>query len=146
MDYSERVAMLHRLRDMLVQQRAKFQEYLDILDNEQQAIENRDVESLEGYVQLETAVLGEIHAFQKVIRPLESLYRSAYPDEESQIPPLRASLARLRERVLERNEQNRALMRERIDELKKEISELKLPNSGKSLYRAAESRLVDITT
>ncbi|MFP4374712.1 MAG: flagellar export chaperone FlgN [Spirochaetaceae bacterium] len=146
MDYSERVAMLHRLRDMLVQQRAKFQEYLDILDNEERAIRDRDVEALEWYVQLETSVLGEIHAFQKVIRPLESLYRSAYPHEESRIPPLRASVARLRERVLERNEQNRALMRERIDELKREIRELRIPRAGTSPYRAAESRLVDITT
>ena len=146
MDYSERVAMLHRLRDMLVQQRAKFQEYLDILDSEEEAIRNRDVEALEGYTRLETSVLAEINSFQKVIRPLESLYRSAYPDEESQIPPLRASLARLRERVLERNEQNRALMRERIDELKREINDLKLPNTKKSLYRAAESHLVDIHT
>jgi flagellar biosynthesis/type III secretory pathway chaperone len=146
MDYSERVATLHRLRDMLVQQRTKFQEYLEILDSEEAAIRNRDVDALEGYVQLETAVLAEINSFQKVIRPLESLYRWAYPDEESQIPPLRASLARLRDRVLERNEQNRALMRERIEELKREISELKLPKAKKSLYAGVESRLVDITT
>lgn len=146
MDYSERVATLHRLRDMLVEQRAKFQEYLEILDSEEAAIRNRDVDALEGYVQLETAVLAEINSFQKVIRPLERLYRWAYPDEESQIPPLRSSLARLRERVLERNEQNRALMRERIEELKREISELKLPKAKKSLYAGVESRLVDITT
>jgi flagellar biosynthesis/type III secretory pathway chaperone len=146
MDYSERVATLHRLRDMLVQQRTKFQEYLEILDSEEAAIRNRDVDALEGYVQLETAVLAEINSFQKVIRPLESLYRWAYPDEESQIPPLRASLARLREQVLARNESNRALMRERIEELKREISELKLPKAKKSLYAGVESRLVDITT
>ncbi|MFO8063909.1 MAG: flagellar export chaperone FlgN [Spirochaetota bacterium] len=146
MDHQERVALLHRLREMLVQQRDKFQHYLEILDNEEEAIRNRDVEALESYVRLETSVLGEIQAFQKVIRPLESLYRSAYPDEESQIPPLRASLSRLRSRVLERNEQNRALMRERIDELKKEIRELKLPNNRRSLYREVETRMVDITT
>lgn len=146
MDHQERVALLRRLRDMLVQQRDKFQNYLEILDNEEEAIRNRDVDALESYVRLETSVLGEIQAFQKVIRPLESLYRSAYPNEESQIPPLRESLSRLRERVLERNEQNRGLMRERIDELKKEIRELKLPETKHSLYREVESRMVDITT
>jgi len=146
MDHQERVALLRRLRDMLVQQRDKFQNYLEILDNEEEAIRKRDVDALESYVRLETSVLGEIQAFQKVIRPLESLYRSAYPNEESQIPPLRESLSRLRERVLERNEQNRNLMRERIAELKKEIHELKLPETKKSLYREVESRMVDITT
>lgn len=145
MDHSERVAMLHRLREMLVQQRAKFQHYLEILDSEEAAIRNRDVDALEGYVQLEASVLAEIHSFQKVIRPLESLYRSAYPNEESQIPPLRESLARLRAQVLERNEQNRALMRERIDELKREVTALKTPGR-KSIYRRIESGLVDITT
>ena len=146
MEYSERVAMLHRLRDMLVQQREKFQHYLNILDQEEDAIRRRDVEALEDYVQLETSVLAEINSFGKVIRPLESLYRSAYPEEESQIPPLRASLARLRERVLERNEQNRALMRERIDELKAEISRLRVPAGKPSVYAGVESRMVDITT
>jgi flagellar biosynthesis/type III secretory pathway chaperone len=146
MDYSERVALLKRLRDMLVQQREKFRHYLDILDNEEEAIRTRDVDALETYVQLETSVLAEIQAFGKVIRPLESLYASAYPNQESQIPPLRDSLARLRDRVLERNEQNRALMRERIDELKKEVEELRLPNTRRSLYGAVESRMVDITT
>jgi DNA repair exonuclease SbcCD ATPase subunit len=131
---------------MLVQQREKFRHYLSILDNEEEAIRNRDVDALQTYVQLETSVLAEIHSFQKVIRPLESLYRSAYPEQESQIPPLRESLARLRDRVLERNEQNRALMRERIDELKREIRELRLPNTRKSLYGEVESRMVDITT
>jgi len=131
---------------MLAQQRDKFQHYLEILDNEEKAIRNRDVDALESYVRLETSVLEEIQAFQKVIRPLESLYRSAYPDEESLIPPLRQSLSRLRARVLERNEQNRALMRERIGELKEEIRELKRPRSGTSLYREVESRMVDIST
>jgi len=145
MDHSERVAMLHRLRDMLVQQRAKFQNYLEILDSEEAAIRDRDVDALEDYVQLEASVLAEIHSFQKVIRPLESLYRSAYPNEESQIPPLRDSLARLRAQVLERNEQNRALMRERIDELKREVSSLKT-SGRKSVYQRIESGLVDITT
>ncbi|MFP3959522.1 MAG: flagellar biosynthesis protein FlgN [Spirochaetaceae bacterium] len=146
MEYTERLALLHRLRDMLTEQRSKFQQYLDILDKQEAAIRARDVEALYEYAELETSVLEEIQAFGKVIRPLQSLYRSAYPQGEQVIPPLRDSLGRLREQVLARNRHNRALLRERIEELKGEMQQARTPAPRRSLYAPAASGLVDITT
>ncbi len=68
-DKGQRVAALRRFRELLVQQRAKFENYLMVLDHERADIESGDVDKLAAHVEIEEAIVSEIFTFQKVIDP-----------------------------------------------------------------------------
>ena len=63
-DKGLRVAALRRFRELLVQQRAKFENYLTVLDYERNDIESGDVDRLAAHVEIEEAIVSEIFTFQ----------------------------------------------------------------------------------
>jgi len=149
-DLERRVATLRRFRELLVQQRTKFQNYLAVLDHERADIESGNVDALAAHVEIEEAVVSEIFTFQKVIDPMEELYRAAYPAAASggdpEVPALRSTLAELKDEVLKRNAENRALLKRQMEIARSEIAGFRNPLASRaSVYaRAGEGALVDI--
>lgn len=142
----QRVRILKRLRRMLLAQRDKFRQYLGILEHEERAILERDVDRLTRHIEIEQGIVREIFALQKVIGPLDDLYREAFPDGENEIPPLRESLRHLQEQVLKRNEMNRNLLREKMDHLREQIDQLRIPKAKKSPYgKTPPPTMVDLS-
>jgi flagellar biosynthesis/type III secretory pathway chaperone len=142
----KKVAVLKRLREMLQRQREKFQGYLAILEQEESSIHRGDAESLLAQVEMEKTIIADIFSLKKVIDPLESLYQSAYPDTETTVPRLKATLEKMGEQVIAHNTKNRALLRERMESLRLEIASLRAWPKTQSSFREAVPRLVDITT
>ena len=112
---------------MLLQQRERFRRYLRVLEGQEQAILQEDVERLEAHVRLEREVLEEIQALQRAIDSAGRAVRRpgrppgvlpAAPPEPGpgpsiagpSIPELRRSLERLRGQVTERGRRNRLLL------------------------------------
>jgi flagellar biosynthesis/type III secretory pathway chaperone len=146
-ELQERVAILKKLRETLLQQRDKFKQYLHVLDEEKKDIENEDVQTLQQHIEIEKSIVSEIFTFQKVIQPLEHMYRSAYPYKEQSIHSLQDSLQTLKTEVLERNEQNQILLQEKMGHVHNRILSVRKPNKTRSLYgSSAPPSLVDITT
>jgi hypothetical protein len=136
-EFRQRVSILRRFRELLLQQREKFRNYLLVLEKEEEAITGGEIEKLESHVEMEKQIVKEIYAFQKVIDPLELMYSQAYPVDEREIPRLKASLDELKTTVLKHNEKNRELLHEQLKLLRQEIQSLRLPNNNKSLYAGA---------
>ena len=118
-ELERRKAVLRRFRELLVQQREKFDHYLVVLDHEKTDIETGDIDKLVSHVELEEQIVSEIYTFQKVIDPLEDLYRASYPageasGESSEVPELKDTLVELRDEVLARNAENRVLLKRRM--------------------------------
>jgi hypothetical protein len=147
-DMGQRVATLRRFRELLVQQRAKFESYLTVLDHERSDIESGDVDRLAAHVEIEEAIVSEIFTFQKVIDPMEELYRAAYPaaEEDPEVPALRGTLDELKDEVLRRNAENRALLKRQMDVTRAEIAGFRNPLASRaSVYaRAGEGALLNI--
>jgi hypothetical protein len=149
-DLEQRTAILRRFRELLVEQRAKFERYLLVLEHEKADIETGDVDRLMAHVELEEQVVSDIYTFQKVIDPLEELYRAAYPqgipDSDAELPALKDSLVELRGEVLARNAENRELLKTRMAELRNEITSLRIPAMARrSVYAGAgEASMLDI--
>jgi hypothetical protein len=147
-EMGQRVAALRRFRELLVQQRAKFESYLTVLDHERADIESGDVDKLAAHVEIEEAIVSEIFTFQKVIDPLEQIYRAAYPTaaEDPELPELRGTLVELKDEVLRRNAENRALLKRKMDLVRAEIAGFRNPLSARSsVYsRQGEGALVNI--
>ncbi len=140
----EMVAVLKRLRDMLVRQRGRFQAYLDLLERERDSITRGDAESLLAQVEMEHAIIGEIFTLRKVIAPLETIYRSAYPGTEESVPRLQAALESMGREIAARNARNRRLLRARMEDLRAEISSLR--TWPRASFSAPAPAMIDITT
>jgi hypothetical protein len=142
----QKVAVLKRLREMLVRQREKFSSYLQLLEKEEESIRRGDSDRLIAQVELERSIIADIFTLKKVITPLETLYQAAYPETESTIPRLKATLEAMSSEVVAHNARNRALLRDRMEELRKEIGSLRAwPRDGAS-FAEVVPRMVDITT
>ncbi|WP_428769635.1 flagellar biosynthesis protein FlgN [Treponema sp. HNW] len=126
-ELNERVAILHRLRELLLQQRRKFQEYLTVLEKQETTIDGEDMDKLLAHTELEQKIIGNISELQKVIKPMEDLYKAAYPDNQTEIPVLQADLSQLQTRILLQNEKNRSALRLHINSVRSKINALKNP-------------------
>ncbi|MBU1078961.1 MAG: flagellar biosynthesis protein FlgN [Spirochaetes bacterium] len=146
-ELDERVAVLKRFRELLVRQRDKFSDYMALLERQRSDIESGDVDDLVSHVELEQGIVSEIFAVQKVIDPLEDMFRAAYAGGEPEgVVELRSTLAALKDEVAVRNSENRALLKQRMDMLRHEILSVKNPYAKrKSVYAsAAEPTALDI--
>lgn len=145
-ELQERINLLKRLRKMLEIQRDKFREYLSVLEKQERSIVDGDTRALEAQAVTEQQIIREIMSVQKVVKPLDEMYQRAYPRRKEEITRLQGSLDKLREQVLQRNEQNRILLSRQRDELKKKIEALRIPKGRKSVYgRDTGPSMIDIS-
>ena len=143
----QNVAVLKRLRDMLTRQREKFGSYLRLLECEGEAIREGDSEKLLAQVEMEQSIIAEIFALKKVIAPLESLYRASYPaGTEATVPRLQSVLETIGAEILDHNRRNRQKLRERMEEMRREITSLRSWPKNSSVYAEVAPGLIDITT
>ncbi|MDR0759078.1 MAG: flagellar export chaperone FlgN [Treponema sp.] len=142
-EVARRVAILRRFRELLQAQRDRFRDYLTVLDKQKDLIEQGDAGDLLTHVELEEQIVADIFAIQKVIDPLEAMYRTAYPESASvragdnvapvsEVTNLKTALEDLKTEAIARTERNKALLVNQMDEIRKEIKTLK-----KNPYKAA---------
>ncbi len=140
-ELAERTAVLRRLRTLLEQQRAKFREYLNVLEKQADKIETEDSEALLAHTELEQQIAANIVNLQKVIEPIETMYRDTHPrkgaaaertdnageTDESVIPLLKTDLEQLQRQVLAQNARNRELLKIHIAEIKDRLNAVQNP-------------------
>lgn len=144
----ERKAVLRRFRALLEQQREKFREYLQVLNSQADMIEQENVEALVAHTEIEQNIITELYTIQKVINPLEDMYRTVHPETpESDIPHLQSDLAALRTQVLTKNEENRELLKSRMQQLRQKITTARTGyGSTRGIYAsdAQSASMIDI--
>jgi len=126
-EFNERVAILKRYRKLLEQQRAKFREYLAVLEKQAQGIEDSNEDAISAHAELEHQIITNISTLQKVTLPLEKLYKDSVNGDDDQIPVLKADLTALRDEVLKQNEKNRELLKTKIVEVRNQIKKIQDP-------------------
>jgi hypothetical protein len=151
-EVQRRAAVLRRFRELLSQQRDRFARYLEVLDVQKDMIENGSAADLAAHVELEEQILTDIFAIQKVIDPLETMYRTLSPADaaqtgEQEVPSLKAALENLKTEAAVRAERNKNLLSRRMDELRQELKTLRAnPYAARrSVYGAETPSLVDIS-
>lgn len=146
-EISQREAILRRLRGLLEKQRQRFQDYLQVLDSQQQAVESDNIAALEQQVELETSVLEQILETQKTIAPLEGMYRemsggNALPAD---IAGMQRGLTDMRSRISYHNNENRTRLALSIERMRTQIAQLRVPNRHSSPYGSVGGgQMVDI--
>jgi hypothetical protein len=146
-EIEERTAILRRLRQLLEQQRTKFREYLEVLEKQETSIRDENVSALTAQAELEQQIVFNISNLQRVIKPMEDLYRSVYHGEEDYIPKIQADLTHIQEQVLEQNRKNRELLKSNIVMIRNKLAQMKNPYAGNQSIYASQmntATLVDI--
>ena len=136
-ELNERAAVLRRFRTLLEQQRAKFAEYLNVLEHQEKKIYSDDAQSLMNHTELEGQIVSSICSLQKVIVPLKSMYekeKNFYSMEDAvPVETIQKELASLQQKVIAQNEKNRTLLKSHLSQLRKQIDGFSNP------YRNASS-------
>ena len=146
-ELEERVNILKRFRQMLIEQKKRFVSYLELLDREEDAILKGEMDKLEKQVEIEKGIVDEITDFQRVIEPLDKIYAKISPENDDSITKLKFSLSRMKEKVLKRNKRNRMLLEEKMGELRQEIKSLRINKEAPSPFASiGVPTLIDITT
>lgn len=129
-ELDERVALLRKFRSLLEQQRAKFEEYLTVLEKQQNSISSEDPEALIAHTELEQQVVKNIANLQKVIVPMSKMYKAAKTtsaSDDASINKIQSELTDLQNKVLKQNEINRDLLRIHISNIQTQINNFKNP-------------------
>ncbi|HHU36599.1 MAG TPA: flagellar biosynthesis protein FlgN [Treponema sp.] len=147
-EVAQRVAILKRFRALLDEQRTKFRDYLSVLEKQETMISEGNVDAIVQHTELEQGIISEIYTIQKVIDPLETMYRAAHPEQhDNEIPKLKTDLEKLRKDVLLQNEKNRELLKSHMQLLRQKVSSLKNPYANRSSVYASDAHtasLIDI--
>lgn len=138
-ELDERIAILKRYRALLEQQRNKFQEYLNVLEKQSDALADHSAGKAAVHSQIEDQLVSQLANLQKVISPMEKLYEEKHVAtmsfDNDPIPDLKNELTRLKERVLMQNYQNREMIQERLIETKPVVQNFRNPYSkARSIY------------
>ena len=154
-ELAQRVALLRRFRELLVQQRERFHRYLSLLDKQETVIQTGHAGELLAHVELEEQIVTDILSIQKVIDPLEAMYQATASSSGNatatadDVPALKVTLENLKSQAAARSAHNRDLLSARMVELRSEITELRnnpLANASRSKYQnSVSASLVDIS-
>ncbi|MDR2078341.1 MAG: flagellar biosynthesis protein FlgN [Treponema sp.] len=133
-ELSQRVAVLRRFRTLLTEQRDRFRSYLEALDRQRQVIETGTVEELLAHVELEEKIVADIFSIQKVIDPLDEMYRMVYSGGADlpgyavggdEVSGLKSALEELKNEAAARSGRNREILSQRMAEIRSEIKTLR---------------------
>ncbi|MDR0601645.1 MAG: flagellar biosynthesis protein FlgN [Treponema sp.] len=129
-ELEQRMLVLRRFRTLLQEQRDRFRSYLEVLDRQKDIIETGTAGELLAHVELEEKIVADIFSIQKVINPLEDMYRAVrasggQADREDDVPDLKAALEDLKNEAVIRSGRNRELLSRRMLELRSEIKSLR---------------------
>jgi hypothetical protein len=152
-ELDQRVAILRRFRALLVEQRDHFRAYLEELDKQKDVIETGSAEQLIAHVELEEKIVADIFAIQKVIDPLDEMYRAAGgppAGKHDEVRGLKSALEGLKKEAAVRSSRNKDILSRRVAEIRVEIESLRAnPYHSGGAYaaknRPAAPALIDIT-
>lgn len=125
-EIDQRIAVLKRFKDLLKEQRKKFNEYLIVLETQEQSIDEENIDAIIHHTELEQSIIGDIFTIQKVIEPIEKMCRFSSPEKDDEdIAKLKDDLDKLQVRVIDQNKKNRNLLQLRMHDLQEELVSLR---------------------
>jgi len=165
-ELAQRVAVIKRFKELLVQQRDRFRSYLSVLDRQQLLIGYGSADEITAHVELEEQIVADIFSIQKVIEPMEVMYNATGAATSAttgaddgndlggtfitinDVPELKATLEDLKTQAAVRSGQNRDLLSRRMEEINSNIQTIKnnpfLSKARNALYQNVSPSLVDV--
>ena len=149
-ELAQRIAVIKRFKELLNQQRERFYNFISVLENQEKLISDGNSEGNLAHIELEEQIISEIFSIQKVIDPMEAIYRTVtsqlnHDDVDDDVTALKHSLEDLKTKAAVQSSRNKELLSSRMSEIRCEINTLKSISPLKYNYQNFNSALlVDI--
>jgi len=150
-ELDRRVAILKRFKELLNGQRERLRSYLSLLESQKDVIDSGSGEQILANVELEEQIVADIFSMQRVINPMEEMYRTIAPHNpaDDEIPALKISLEDMKRQVQAKSAKNRELLSLRMAGIRTEMNVLKenpfFKNAQRSAYgNAVTASLIDV--
>lgn len=126
-EVDRRVAIIKRFKELLERQRERLRSYLALLEKQETVIGSGGGEEIMAHVELEEQIVADIFSIQKVMSPMEDMYRAVAPlgPADAEIPALKTALEDAKVRVQAQSAKNRELLSARMDGIRVEVDALK---------------------
>ena len=121
-EIDQRVAILKRFKELLQEQRKRFNDYLIVLETQERSISEENMDAILKYTELEESLITDIGTIQKVIDPLEQMYKFSMPEkDDAEVIRLKDDLDKLQDKVIDQNRKNRRLLQSVMTDVHREI-------------------------
>lgn len=132
---------------MLRRKRSVLEEYRLVLAKQREAILADEIGKLSTYTALMASLTRAASGIERTLAPLESLYRSSYPESErdEELEALFSDTLLLQASLRGFIEENRLLLLGRMESVKKELAELRIPRGIRPIYGDGTARAIDLS-
>lgn len=135
-----------RIRENLLSQKNKLENYLKILDKEEGDIIENDPDKLIEHINIEKNIIDELFNFKKIVEPLEKMYDNSPYKKDNSIGSLKSSLDKLTSQITSKSQSNKILLDNTMAKIKADLNNIKNKNRfNKTNYETIESRILDVT-
>ena len=133
-----------KIRKTLLDKKERLEDYLHLLEKEEEDIINKDPEKLIAHIDLEKNILIELSLLKKVINPLEIAYYNSPYKKDNSLLELRNNINRLSDQIKEKSDKNQQVLKTALDKVKAELKGIRKKGIVNSSYDKVDSRLVDV--
>jgi len=134
-----------RIRENLLSQKEKLQNYLAILEMEESDIKSQDADRLIRHIEAEKNIIDELNSFKKILDPLEVIYSNSPYKKDSAIAELKNGIKKLSTQVAIKSEKNKEILDTVIKGVKLNLKNKQKLNVGVNSYKRVESHYIDIS-
>ena len=146
---AQQAAIIKHYKELLQQQCKNFRNYRTVLEKQENLINTDNgssvfTEQLLAGIELEEQIVASIISIQKVIDPLDDMYRKLILFPQNDISELNCYMEDLKKQAINLSTHNKELIQNRIIEIRSEITTLKnnpFISSRQAIYKNSNSAL-----
>lgn len=127
-----------------MKQKKRLEEYLSVLEKEEDDILKEDPDKLIAHINLERNIINELTSFRKILDPLEVIYYQSPYKKDNHIEKMKKTVDSLVNRVQVKAHNNKEKLNTAMVNIKNNMKEIKKKVLTKSVYNNVDSVMLDI--
>lgn len=133
-----------KIRANLLEQKRRLEEYLTLLEREEEDIIKEDADRLIEHINLEKNIIDEITSFRKILEPIEVIYFNDPYKKDRDIIAIKANVDNMLQRVKSKANENKEKLATVISKIDVEIKNLRKRGLTRAVYSGNESQILDL--
>lgn len=134
-----------KIRTILLDQKSRLEEYLGVLEHEQDDLLKQDPDKLIEHIGIEKNIVSELSSLNKILEPLEVMYNESPYKKDENLFEIKNKINLLTNKVKIKANINKEKLEIIIDNVKTELKNIKKAAIPQPVYTSAQPGLVDIS-
>ncbi len=134
-----------RIRNNLINQKKKLEDYLILLEKQNEDILKDDPDELIAYINIENNIINNLTSFKKILTPVELMYHKSPLKKDNDLVELRSCIDLLSSKVLKKADEKKKKLDEVLENVKLDLKGFSKKKKLKSSFENIKSQVVDIS-